>query len=150
MTDISTREVVIKGIKECLESISSGSAFQTQVAKVLRGIHAEDSFSGDLPGLSLWCEKGPRKDIGRGYSERRLLFHIWGYTSDVQAANGNYDALDKLVADVEKALMTETYNSRWAQTYIGDTTYYEGGVDDPIGIFEMLVEVEYTYEYASP
>lgn len=149
MTAISTRETVIKDIKGCLESISSGNPFQSQVAKVLRGIQSEDAFSGDLPGLALWNEKGPRIDVARGHSERTLLFHIWGYVQ-VQAAGGDYDALDKLVADVEKALMTETYNSRWAQTYIGDTTYYEGGVDDPIGIFEMLVEVTYTYAYASP
>lgn len=149
MAAISTRETIIKALKTTLESITTVNSFQTTVAKVKRGIQPESAFSGNMPGLALWNERGPRKNFAQGKSERILVFHIWGYVL-VDAAAGNYDNLDKLVADVEKALMAPAYNSYWDDTEIGDTTYYEGGVDDPIGIFDMIVEIPYNYDFASP
>lgn len=147
---ISNRATILSDVKGALESISTSNGFKSNVAKVLRGIHGEESFAGSMPGLAMWCEKGPRITMSQGgFSERKLRIHIWGYVP-VDAAAGDYDALDKLEADVEKALMTPAYNSHWQWTEIGDTAYYEGGVEDPIGIFDMVVEIAYNYAWASP
>lgn len=146
---VSTRRTILVALKSGLESITTANGFQSTVAKVLRGIQPGEAFSGSMPGLAVWCEQGPRENFSQGHSERTLKLHVWGYVP-VDAAEGDYDALDKLVADVEKCLMTVTYNPYWGDTEIGNTTYYEGGVEDPIGIFDMEVEISYVYEWASP
>jgi len=146
---ISNRATILGDLKRALESITIANGFQTDVETVLRGIQPEEAFSGRMPGLCLWNERGPRDNLYQGGSERRLVCHIWGYAV-VQADIGNYEALDKLVADVEKCLMTESYNGYWGFTDIRETVYYEGGIDDPIGIFDMVVEVSYNYAFASP
>lgn len=146
---VSNRRTVLTDLKTDLEAITVANGFQTTVAKVLRGIHTEEEFAGNMPGICFWNEAGPRKNFAQGRSERKLVIHIWGYVN-VQADVGDYDALDKLAADVEKMLMTPARNAYWQFTEIGDTVYYEGGIDDPIGIFEMIVEIAYNYTFASP
>jgi len=146
---ISSRATILEDLKATLESITTGNGFQCTVAKVLRGIHTEDEFSGKMPGLCFWNERGPRRNMAAMKSERTLVIHIWGYVK-ADGISGDYEALDKLVADVEKALMTPAYNSYWEFTEVNESTYYEGGAADPIGIFEMIVEISYNYDFASP
>ena len=146
---ISIRATILLTVKQALESIIRGAGFQTSVQKVLRGIHSEDAFAGAMPGLAFWNERGPRHNMAQGKSERTLVIHIWGYTP-ADPASGDYDELDRLVADVETVLMTPGYNPYWGFTEITDSTYYEGGVEDPIGIFEMIAEISYNYNFASP
>jgi len=146
---ISKRATILGDLKTAMEAITTDNEFQSDVAKVMRGIQPESAFTGNMPGLAIWNERGPRENMAQGYSERTLIIHIWGYVP-VAAEIGNYDALDKLAADVETCLMTP---ARWAYfgfTEIGDTVYYEGGVEDPIGIFDMTVAVSYNYAFASP
>lgn len=146
---ISNRATMLSDLKTALESITKANGFQSTVAKVLRGIQPEEAFSGRMPGLCLWNERGPRENFYQGGSQRKLVIHIWGYVL-VQADTGNYETLDKLVADVETCLMTTARNAYAGFTEIIDTVYYEGGIDDPIGIFDMTVEVSYDYAFASP
>jgi hypothetical protein len=148
MTD-SNRADILGTVKTALQSITAKNGFRSTVDTVLRGIHTEDEFSGRMPGLCFWNERGPRRNMAQGKSERTLVIHVWGYVK-AEGVSGDYDALDNLVADVEQALMTPAYNPYWDFTEIGETTYYEGGAADPIGIFEMMVEISYNYDFASP
>lgn len=143
---ISTRREILSALKTCLEGITTDNDYQVTVAEVKRGIHFVDDMR-NRPGLCFWSDKGPRRDETNEQSERDLHIWIWGYV-DVQP--GNYDELDKLVADVETRLMTR---SAWAyrdDTKIGELNTYEGGASDPVGVFEMEVTVNYEYRMDSP
>lgn len=146
---ISTeRKTNLDDLKTLLEAITVANGYQSTVAEVKRGIH----YVGDMPnrpGLCFWNDKGPKKDLAGEQCERVLHVWIWGYV-DIQP--GDYDALDAIVSDVEKCLNTslESWSSSVTESKVIDTTYYEGGVSDPIGIFEMEAEITYEYDRASP
>lgn len=149
MAAISTRETVIKSLLTTLGNITVVNGFASTVLKVLRGIQPEQAFAGNMPGLALWNEKGPTEIGTQGKSKRRLVLHVWGYVN-VEADEGDYDNLDKLLADVETALLDSTWNSYWGSTEVKNFTVYEGGVDMPIGMFDMEFEVYYFYNFATP
>lgn len=146
---MSTRATYIASLVTSLQSITVANGFSSTVKKVLRGVRSREDFSNELPGLALWNEKAPRVESSFGESQRDLVFHIWGFVM-VDARNNDYSALDNLLADVEKALMTESFNSHYGRTIIGDLTIYEGGQDDPFGEFDLVFSLAYEYEYAEP
>jgi len=146
---MSTRSDYLAAIVSCMESITTDNGFDTDVKKVLRGIRSREDFSGQLPGIAIWNERAPREESSFSESVRFLAVHIWGFI-EVDAVGNDYSALDALIADVEKALMTEKYNANWARTAIGDLMIYEGGADDSFGEFDMVLQYAYEYEYTNP
>ena len=124
------------------------NGYQTTVAEVKRGIHYADDMT-NRPGLCFWNDKGPKKDLGGGMCERALHIYIWGYV-DVQP--GDYDLLDGLVSDVEECLNDSLadWDSSVIEVNVGDTTYYEGGASDQLGMFEMEAEIIYQYDRDDP
>lgn len=140
---ISKQNTIINSIKATLESITEVNSFQTTVIKVLRGIRTLEDFSAaNLPGLSIFRMTNKVDESYQQGSEDRLVLHIWGFVA-VEARANDYDSLDKLAADVEFALHSATYNSYRNYTFIKNTNFYEGGVQDSFGFFDMEIEVSY-------
>jgi len=139
---ISKQNTIINSLKTTLENITTGNGFQSTVIKVLRGIRGLDDFSsGNLPGLAIFKTANNVEETYQGGSEDRMVLHIWGFVT-VEARTGDYDNLDKLVADVEKILFS-AYNIYKNYTFIYTATFYEGGVQDSFGFFDMEIEVSY-------
>lgn len=142
----STRETILDALYTCLAGITLANGYAIGVQQVKRGIHLPDAMP-NRPALGYSNTRGTRKDYSSGQSERSLSILIYGY---VDVTPGVYDNLDDLMQAVEQRLMT---SSAWAyrdDTFIDETTMYEGGVHDPIGYFEMAVRVQYEYAMASP
>ena len=148
MAITTSRKSILDDLKTWLEAITVANGYQTTVAEVKRGIHYADDMQ-NRPSLCFWNDKGPKKDLAGEQCERVLHIFIWGYI-DIQP--GTYDNLDGLVSDVEACLngSRANWDSSITQVDVGDSTYYEGGVTDPIGIFEMEAEIYYEYDRADP
>jgi len=139
---ISKQNTIINSLKTTLENITTGNGFQSTVIKVLRGIRGLDDFSsGNLPGLAIFKTANNVEETYQGGSEDRLVLHIWGFVT-VESRLNDYDNLDKLVADVEKALFSN-YNSYKDYTFVINTNFYEGGVEDSFGFFDLEIEISY-------
>jgi len=139
---ISLQNTIINSVKTTLENITTANDFQSNVIKVLRGIRGIDDFtSGNMPGLAIFKTENRVEETYQGGSEDRLVLHIWGFVT-VEARTDDYDNLDKLVADVEKVLHS-AYNSYKDYTFIKNTTFFEGGVQDSFGFFDIEVEISY-------
>lgn len=146
---ISTkRKTVLDTLKGWLEAITVANGYQSNVAEVKRGIHLFDEMV-NRPAICIWNDKGPKIDLPGEQCERKLHIWLWGYV-DVQP--GSYDPLDALVSDVEECLNTSQDNwpTEVIEVDVLDTTYYEGGASDSVGIFEMEVLIDYQYDRASP
>ena len=142
---ISLQNTIINSVKTTLENITTGNGYQSNVIKVLRGIRGIDDFtSGNMPGLAILKTENRVEETYQGGSEDRLVLHIWGFVT-VEARTDDYDNLDKLVADVEKVLHS-AYNSYKDYTFINTATFYEGGVQDSFGFFDMEIEVSYFHD----
>lgn len=133
----------MKSLKTTFENITKDNGFQSDILLVLRGIRDLKDFTGNFPGLALFKTANDVDEDYQGGSQDRLDLNIWGFTT-VEARDNNYDNLDKLVADVEKILHSSTYNSDYYNnTFILDTKFYEGGVDDSFGFFDMHIQISY-------
>ena len=142
---ISKQNTILNSLKTTLENITTANSFQSTVVKVLRGIRVLDDFSSaDLPGLAIFKTTNEVDESYQQGSEDRLAIHIWGYVT-VEARLNDYDNLDKLVADVEKVLHS-SYNSYKDYTFIGNTNFWEGGVQDSFGFFDMSIEISYFHD----
>jgi len=145
---ISTgRKSVLDWLKTLLEGITVANGYQTNVREVRRGIHDLDDMP-NRPALCIWNDKGPAEELVKGaagVNNRTLHCWIWGY---VDVDPGDYDNLDALVADVEQRINTSdgAWPSNMLNITIMDSTYYEGGVSDAVGIFEMEIELVYRYD----
>lgn len=143
---ISKQNTMINVLKAALANITTVNGFQSTVQKVMRGVRGLDDFSAaDLPGLTIFRAEHEINKRQYGGEEGKHFFNIWGFVK-VEARSDDYDALDKLVADTEKCLMDETYNGYMLDTFITKTSFYEGGIQDSFGFFNMEVEVSYNYD----
>lgn len=125
--------------------------FETDLSKVARGIRTVDDFLGDIPAITIWNEKMTREDTAQVVSKSTLRLHLWGFTK-VDAQNSDYTSLDKLASDIEKCLNNPTYNPYMISgfTFIRETYFYEGGVQDSFGMLDMIVDIDFFYPIAAP
>lgn len=152
MAVVTGRKTALDAIKGWLEGIATDGGYQSDVVEVRRGIYFEHDFAA-RPALCLFSYRGPtsmRIHGAAGAADRTLHCKVWGYV-DVQP--GDYDNLDALISDVESCLMRNIDN--WAgagilKIDIGDSMYWEGGPQDPIGVFEMEIAPVYRYTPTSP
>lgn len=142
---ISEQNTRYQAIFDALEQIKKSNGFLTNVVKVLRGIRGLDDFSGDLPGISIYKPLNDNKSNQYGGTESEMTLNIWGFCK-VEARVNDYDNLDSLAADVEMLLMSETYNPYLLETYIQRTAFYEGGIQDSFGFFNMEVKMLFDHE----
>lgn len=143
------RKTVLDFLKDLLEGITELNGYQTTVAEVKRGIHLSDEMP-NKPALCFWNDKALKTDQAGEKCEKALHIWMWGYV-DVQP--GNYDTMDALECDVEKAL-NSTPVENWPASVIevdaGNITTYEGGASDPLGMFEMELVITFQYDRSQP
>jgi hypothetical protein len=143
---ISYQNTMIEALLAALGNIKTTNGFNTNVRRIYRGVRGLDDFSGgDLPGLTVFRETHEVERDNYGDTKGTQRYRIWGFCK-VEARSNDYDNLDKFVADVESVLMNETYNTYFNDTFIGTTYFYEGGVQDSFGFFNMEVSISYYHE----
>lgn len=145
------RATIIETIVAALKNITIVNGFRTNIGKVVRGIRNIDDFLGDLPAISVWNERNVYTDSAMGTTKSILTLHFWGFVK-AKARHNDYTELDNLAADVEQLLMDSTYNPYITSglTFLLNTTFYEGGVVDNFGIFDMIAEIHYFYPFNQP
>lgn len=134
-------------IKDALKNIKSSNGFKTTVLKVLRGIRGLDDFSGDLPGIAIYKPLNENNSNQYGGTQSNMTMNIWGYAK-IDARADDYSALDDLAADTELLLMSAEYNPYLNETFISRTAFFEGGVQDKFGFFNMEVKMIFDHELA--
>ena len=133
------RSQIISDLLACLEAIGTGQGFLTSPREIKRGIHLAEEMN-DLPALSLFNEKIETKDLTNATAERVLVMHIWGAA---RAAQGEYGQMDDLMADCLRALSRPDLNPHWNDTVVTNLEVYEGGAGDPLGLFDLELQVSY-------
>ena len=128
-----------------LSEITTANGFQSDVVKVLRGVRSLSDFSGELPGLSIYKPLNENESNQYGGTQSNMILNIWGFCK-VEARENDYDSLDMLAADVEKLLMSDSYNPYLNETFIRRTAFYEGGVQDSYGFFNMEIGLLFDHE----
>ena len=142
----SQRETRLDALKTCFQGITTGNGYSLTVNEVRRGIHFEDDMP-NRPALGFTNTKIRRGEFAGGVSGKVLEILIYGYV-DVQP--GDYDSLDDLIQAVEQRIMTASAWTYYEWTDIKDFTVYEGGAHDRLGYFDMMIEVFYHHDWASP
>lgn len=144
---ISIQNTILNSIKTTLGLITIANEYQTNIAKVMRGIRDLKDFSGNMPGLTIWKEKSFPDGDYQGGGKRVLKLHVWGFCN-VDARHDDYDNLDKLEADVVKVLCSKDHNPLYYNdVFIKDIDSFEGGTDNSHGILDMVVEIEYFHKF---
>lgn len=132
-------------IKEALKNIKTSNGFKTTVLKVLRGIRSTEDFSGEMPGIAVYRPVTENTANKYNLTQSKMILNIWGFTK-VEAKSDDFSALDDLVADVELLLMTKEYNHYFTDTFISKTSFFEGGIQDKFGFFNMEIEILFDHE----
>lgn len=148
MADISKRSAILTDLKTWLEAITVQNGYQSNVKKVRRGISMADDFP-ERPALGFWSDKEEKEDLAGEMRASRMHVFLWGYVS---VEPGNYDALDKLISDVEICIngSRANWDAAIAEIRMGDVSAYEGGVGDPTGSFETEITIDYEYDRGTP
>lgn len=140
---VSQQAAVMAAIKACLEKITIANGFYSNVVRVDRGVRAIGDFQGDLPAFAIWkFQNNPDPEVYEG-EENRLQIRVWGYVQ-CDSMYSDFEPLDKLAIDCERALKSPVYNSIYEDTFVGITQFYEGGVNENFGIFEMQIVATYS------
>jgi len=133
------RAQIIEDLMETLAAIRTENGFATQPAEIRRGIHLAEDMN-ERPALCLFNEKVETIDATSGTAQRILFLHLWGVANAPQA---DYSGLDHLAADCLKALADPALNPYWAATSAVRLLVYEGGAGDPLGLFDLHLQVSY-------
>ncbi len=134
-----TRAQIISDLMSALTEIAPENGFATRPMEIRRGIHLAEEMN-DLPALTLFNERVETIDAASGAAQRTLVLHLWGA---VKAPHGDYAELDDLAADCLKALVDPDLNPHWAETGLARLEVYEGGAGDPLGLFDLEIQVAY-------
>lgn len=142
----AVRETILDALYTCLAGVTTANGHPITVNEVRRGIHLPEEMP-NRPALGYTNTKATRVEGDFANSMRVLDVLIYGYV-DVQP--GNYDNLDDLMQGVEQRLMTASAWTYKSGTNIKSYTIYEAGAHDPIGYFDMEVEITYFHARATP
>ncbi len=143
---MSGRSSILAALDTCLKAITVANGFGVTVATVKRGLHLPEELP-ERPALAYFSTQRDREDITNAQAEAVLRVTIAGL-ADAPAAD--FSTFDALLAAVESALMIPARNPYWETTHVKQARTYEGGSSDPIGIFELDLEITYQYALAVP
>lgn len=147
------RSDIIEKLKTWIESVTVANGYDTTILEVRRGIHSVDDMY-NRPAVCLWNLHVERINGFGDTADRKMQVMIWGYIDVKHDSNGDmdYEPLDDFVSDIEKRI--DASKSDWEvgtqDIDITEIVIYEGGTSDPIGMFEMTVEITYCYDRSDP
>lgn len=133
------RSQIINDLMACLNGITTQAGFASQPKAVLRGIHLAEQMN-EMPALCMFTERVETTDLTNSGAERLMILHVWGAA---RAVGSNFGDLDDLAAAVTQALGDHELNPHWARTSCLRLELYEGGAGDPLGLFDLEVQVTY-------
>ena len=134
-----TRAQIISDLLACLKAMGPDTGFTLAPARVRRGIHLA-SEAAELPALSLFNERVETTDATGQTAQRLLVLHLWGA---VHARHDDFADLDRLAAACLEALGRPDLNPHWQSTTCARLELYEGGAGDPLGLFDLEINVGY-------
>lgn len=134
-----TRAQIIGGLMDCLANMGPAYGMPLAAAEIIRGIHLAEEMN-EMPALALFNERVETVEATDRTAQRKLIMHLWGY---VHAIDNDFSQLDQLAESVLMALAHEELNPHWQTTACGNLEVYEGGAGDPLGIFDLELEVDY-------
>ena len=141
------RQNIVNALVDKIELIDGTGSYQTAVADVSPRLKFWDEVQ-EFPSVHLNAGREVRTYDGGGFKFRYLTITLRCYVEDNEDSVG---ALDALLEDLETVLEAEdplTYNDKKgvAQSTVQTTIVSidtDEGVMDPMGIGEMLVEIQY-------
>ena len=141
------RQNIVNALVDVLERIDGTGEYQTAVADVSPRLKFWDEVT-EFPSIHLNAGRESRTYDGGGFKFRYLAITLRCYVEDNDDSVG---ALDALLEDIETVLEAEdplTYYDKKgvAQTTVQTTIVSidtDEGVMDPLGIGEILIEVQY-------
>lgn len=134
-----SRVQIIADLLACLRAVGPAGGFPLRVAHLKRGIHLVSQFN-ELPALALYNQRVTTADAAGGVAERVLTLHLWGAAP---APGGDYAQLDALAAACVRALHDPALNPHARRTSAPRLELYEGGAGDPLGLFDLEIQVGY-------
>ena len=141
------RQNIVNALVDKIKLIDGTGSYQTAVADVSPRLKFWDEVQ-EFPSVHLNAGREVRTYDGGGFKFRYLTITLRCYVEDNEDSVG---ALDALLEDLETVLEAEdplTYNDKKgvAQSTVQTTIVSidtDEGVMDPMGIGEMLVEIQY-------
>ncbi len=134
-----TKSQIMADLRAALMTITIAAGYPVEPSEVRRGIHLAEQMN-ELPALCLFSEKVETTDQTSSGAERLLVLHVWGAA---HAAGGDFAGLDALAAAAVAVLADPDANPHWARTNCLAMELYEGGAGDPLGLFDLTVQVIY-------
>ena len=141
------RQNIVNALVDKIELIDGTGSYQTAVADVSPRLKFWDEVQ-EFPSVHLNAGREVRTYDGGGFKFRYLTITLRCYVEDNEDSVG---ALDALLEDLETVLEAEdplTYNDKKgvAQSTVQTTIVSidtDEGVMDPLGIGEILIEIQY-------
>lgn len=134
-----TRTQIMTDLQAALAAIGPEAGYPIEPHEVRRGIHLAEQMN-ELPALCIFTEKVETTDQTDSGAERLLFLHVWGAA---HAVGDDFSDLDALAAAVVSVLADPDANPHWARTSCLAMELYEGGAGDPLGLFDLTVQVIY-------
>ena len=137
---MSKRNDILNTLKEEMEDyIKSSRGYKSDLVEVVRGIQMFEDIEMK-PVVAFWCYRDESTGQFAGRDDRFLYVYIYGYCDT--DGYGDVDDIHNLAADVEYFLYNDF--SYTDDTFVGDFTIYEGGVQDPASMFELDIKIKYS------
>ncbi len=134
-----TRAQIIADLLACLRAMGPEHGQSLAARAVVRGM-ALSPEGGELPMVCLFTEKVLTTELAEAFAQRIVVMHVWGAA---KAPEGDFSQLDELCASVVGALCNPQLNPHWPTTSLGTIEFFEGGANEPVGMFDLVVEVGY-------
>lgn len=148
----SKRRSILEYLRDTrLPIITVAGGYHTNVAKIRRGLYAEEGLNdSDLPALLIGRTVEKRENITRNQYKSIITVYILGIVGSPDGVSNAQGALDDMIADVTHALETDRTlggNSKWLE--IKNITTDDGDIAPRAG-FLMEVEIAYVTEGITP
>ena len=146
----SNRDLVLAGLKTCLEKITEANGFNHTVDGVYRKMMGYDDPEVVFPVLMILGGREEYEDELGGYTKSRMKFIVRGYAKDPD--NPEVE-LNNTIQDVFKVLDNSTYNAYHKSYRPISLDTDEGWISKETGgvcIFEFVGEIIYRFLRSAP
>lgn len=149
----STRKRIVDNVVSTLAGITAGGGYNYTVGEAKRGIKHFSKVPADkFPAFYVPGADEKRRNVTNTQFRSDIFVSVLGYVKVANAADKEAleQAVDNLIEDATKALMTDITRGGYAvTTEIGDIECDKGSWETHAG-FEMVVRCEYRAATATP